>query len=162
MIFSSVLVAVDGSGPAQRAAELAIHLARKIRARLTCLTALDAVPSIGAMAVDLASTEDESVLARLRTDARVIVDGIAAQATAAGVDRQSRVIEAHPVAAILQAAKETHADLIVMGTHGRTGVERIVLGSVAESVLREATVPVLLSSLRAERAMEARSLVHLL
>ena len=124
MIFSSVLLAVDRSGAAQHAAELAIHLARDIRARLTCLTALDAVPSIGAMGVDLASTEDESVVAQLRADARTIVDGIAAQATAAGVHCESRVIEAHPVAAILQAAKETHADLIVMGTHGRTGVER--------------------------------------
>jgi nucleotide-binding universal stress UspA family protein len=83
-------------------------------------------------------------VAKLRDAAGAIVDTITARAAAAGVHCVSLVIEARPVSAILQAVEERHADLIVMGTHGRTGVERMVLGSVAESVLREATIPVLL------------------
>lgn len=155
MLFSSVLLAVDGSEPAQHAANLAIHLVRESGAKLTCVTALDEMPTIGAMSVDLVSAEDASVSTKLRAVANAIVDAVTAQATAAGVRCEPRVIEAHPVAAILQAVGESRADLIVMGTHGRSGVERIVLGSVAESVLREATVPVLLSSQRAERAAGA-------
>jgi nucleotide-binding universal stress UspA family protein len=51
--------------------------------------------------------------------------------------------EGEPAAAILQAARETNADLIVMGTHGRTGLDRLVVGSVAEQVVRRAPCPVL-------------------
>jgi len=54
-----------------------------------------------------------------------------------------KVIEALPVDGILRAAKEISADLIAMGTHGRSGVNRLMLGSVAERVLRESSVPVL-------------------
>lgn len=53
-----------------------------------------------------------------------------------------RVVEAHPVEAILQTAENEKVDLIVMGTHGRTGLQRLYLGSVTERVLREAKVPV--------------------
>lgn len=56
---------------------------------------------------------------------------------------ETRVWEGDPVYGILAAAKETAADLIVMGTHGRTGLGRLVMGSVAEKVLRKAPCPVL-------------------
>jgi nucleotide-binding universal stress UspA family protein len=58
--------------------------------------------------------------------------------------RVDRILEeGDPVREILHTARETHADLIVMGTHGRTGVGRILMGSVAEAVLRKAPCPVL-------------------
>jgi nucleotide-binding universal stress UspA family protein len=56
---------------------------------------------------------------------------------------EHRLEEGEPAAQILRVAKETKAGLIVMGTHGRTGLERILLGSVAEKVLRKAVCPVL-------------------
>ena len=56
---------------------------------------------------------------------------------------ESQVMEDHPVDMILRAAEETHSDMIVMGTHGRTALARLLLGSVAESVLRKAPCPVL-------------------
>ena len=52
-------------------------------------------------------------------------------------------MEGDPVDMILRAAEETHSDVIVMGTHGRTALARLLLGSVAESVLRKAPCPVL-------------------
>jgi nucleotide-binding universal stress UspA family protein len=60
-----------------------------------------------------------------------------------GVDVEFRVDEGEPAAAIVRQARELSADLIVMGTHGRTGLGRVVLGSVAEAVLRRAPCPVL-------------------
>lgn len=56
---------------------------------------------------------------------------------------ESDVMEGDPVDMILRAAEETHSDVIVMGTHGRTALARLLMGSVAESVLRRAPCPVL-------------------
>ena len=56
---------------------------------------------------------------------------------------ESQVLEGDPVDMILRAAEETHSDVIVMGTHGRTALTRLLLGSVAESVMRKAPCPVL-------------------
>jgi nucleotide-binding universal stress UspA family protein len=59
------------------------------------------------------------------------------------VRAESQVLEGDPVDMILRAAEETDSDVIVMGTHGRTGLGRLLLGSVAESVIRKAPCPVL-------------------
>jgi nucleotide-binding universal stress UspA family protein len=60
-----------------------------------------------------------------------------------GVEAERRLEEGDPVEAILRVAEEIGADLIVMGTHGRTGLSRLFMGSVAEQVLRRAPCPVL-------------------
>jgi nucleotide-binding universal stress UspA family protein len=60
---------------------------------------------------------------------------------------ESQVMEGDPVDMILRAAEETHSDVIVMGTHGRTALARLLLGSVAELVLRKAPCPVLTAKL---------------
>jgi len=62
-----------------------------------------------------------------------------------GVRAERQFAEGDPVTEILRVAGEIHADLIVMGTHGRTGLERLLLGSVAELVMRKAPCPVLTS-----------------
>lgn len=56
---------------------------------------------------------------------------------------ESQVREGDPVDIILRAAEETNSDMIVMGTHGRTGLSRLLVGSVAEAVLRKASCPVM-------------------
>ncbi len=60
-----------------------------------------------------------------------------------GLDVEYRVVEGDPAAQIVYAAKELNASLIVMGTHGRTGLGRLLMGSVAETVSRQAPCPVL-------------------
>jgi nucleotide-binding universal stress UspA family protein len=65
------------------------------------------------------------------------------EATDAGVRVRHRLVEGEPAGQIVQFADEVQADLIIMGTHGRTGVRRLLLGSVAEHVLRRALCPVL-------------------
>jgi nucleotide-binding universal stress UspA family protein len=64
---------------------------------------------------------------------------------------ESQVLEGDPVDMILRAAEETHSDVIVMGTHGRTALTRLLLGSVAESVIRKAPCPVLTTKPAPER-----------
>lgn len=75
----------------------------------------------------------------------------------AGREVETRVVEGSPVQAIPRLAEEAHAGVIVMGTHGRSGVNRWMLGSVAEHVIRESTVPVLTT-----RAAPRESLHHIL
>jgi nucleotide-binding universal stress UspA family protein len=87
---------------------------------------------------------------------------------AAHVER--RVVEGNPAAEILRAAEESNCDLIVMASHGRTGAKRIILGSVAEAVLRRSRCPVLIvkmpetttESIAPKRATESGSVVGLM
>jgi nucleotide-binding universal stress UspA family protein len=67
------------------------------------------------------------------------------QANAAGAKATGKVLMGNPAELIIQRSKEIGADLIVIGTHGRTGVEHLVFGSVAEKVIRGAAVPVLVT-----------------
>jgi nucleotide-binding universal stress UspA family protein len=142
-MFCSLLLAIDGSPPSHEASDLAIRVAHDANARITCVSALDVVPGIGTAGVDLAHIDTDAIVAERRVEAQAIVDVVIEAAARVGVRCNGRVIEGRPVAAILAAARDSSAELIVMGTHGRAGLARAVLGSVAESVLREADVPVL-------------------
>jgi nucleotide-binding universal stress UspA family protein len=112
----TVLLATDGSDGAERAADHAIAVAAATGARLHALT----VGDDGGPA-----------------------EGAAARAREAGVDATAAVRSGRPHEAIREYAEGHGADLVVVGTHGRSGVERVLLGSVAERVLRTATRPVL-------------------
>ncbi|MBI5018545.1 MAG: universal stress protein [Deltaproteobacteria bacterium] len=90
------------------------------------------------------SGEEEGMAASLDQHRRAAKAQLTAYAREnAGKGAEALVAEAHPAAAILQTARERDADLIVMGTYGRSGVSRFLLGSVAERVLAEADRPVL-------------------
>lgn len=92
------------------------------------------------------ATEDivNEWIATLNQDARQIESEAIAKYADSSVTINTRVLEGYPSSALLDVAKDTTADLIVMGSHGRTGLKRLWLGSVAESVVREARIPVLI------------------
>jgi nucleotide-binding universal stress UspA family protein len=77
-----------------------------------------------------------------RSGARHALDALVGQTSERGVPVSSEIVEGSPSTAILEVASSGHYDLIVMGTHGRVGLERLLLGSVAEHVVREAPCPV--------------------
>lgn len=79
----------------------------------------------------------------IRTDALGHLDKLLAQARSAGVRARPLVVDGAPVERIVRAARAHHADLIVMGTHGQSGLKRLLLGSVAERVAGTAHCPVL-------------------
>ncbi|MFZ2652981.1 MAG: universal stress protein [Burkholderiaceae bacterium] len=137
-----LLVADDGSEPGAAALNEAIQLAKSIGGEILIVFVLVHAKTFGHPMVNLAAVEEA-----LQAEGREILDRAAAQAQTAGVPVATAVVEAgnRPIAAALLAqAQAWQADLIVMGTHGRRGLGRVVIGSVAESLLREATVPVLL------------------
>jgi len=114
--FETILIATDGSDGAERAGDHALAIAVATGAHLHALT-------VG----------DDGDTARR----------VAARARDAGVDATAAVRTGPPHEAILSYADEAAIDLVTLGSHGRTGVERVLLGSVAERVLRTATRPVL-------------------
>jgi nucleotide-binding universal stress UspA family protein/pimeloyl-ACP methyl ester carboxylesterase len=129
----TVLHPTDLSEEATLAFRLACALARDYGARLILLTAYPP-PLTGAEAVD--RTRPDGIADDLLAQLRRLDVGPAVQV-------EYEVEEGRPADMILAVAEERHADLIVMGTHGRSGVRRAVMGSVAEAVNRKATCPVM-------------------
>ena len=141
-----ILCAIDFSPGSRKALDQAVILARRHQASLSVLYVhQSSMPSYGVPyvgleglgAVLLTDLERRELLARL--DAEVAEDR-----EAAGISIETVLEEAVNIpSAIVACANTTGADLIVIGTHGRSGFERLMLGSVAEKVLRKATCPVL-------------------
>ena len=122
-----------------------VSLAKSQRARLVILNVVDTVPVLASMEGALAY--DPGIIGALKKAGRRILAGAAADAKKRGV--RAKTVLAENVAgrvadAIVRQAKKSRASLIVIGTHGRRGVTRMVMGSDAELVVRYAPVPVLL------------------
>ena len=144
MNFRRVLIAVDTSAIAAHAAETGIELARSLKAQLAFVHVVDPVL--------LAGTESampgEELAALVEQDAKALLDKLSSQAVGNPSPLQF-LRRGAPASEILSVAKEWRADLIVVGTHGQGGVARLLVGSVAEAVLRHAICPVLVSRLHA-------------
>ncbi len=139
--FHRILVAVDGSAPANAAARAAVRLAIAIGGRLIFC---HSVESQRVLEYALASGGDaERLLDARRRDGHDLMDLVCEEARDAGLQADLALVEGAAVDGILDAATARSADLIVLGTHGRHGVERWTLGSVAERVVRGARCPVL-------------------
>lgn len=135
--FRTILHPTDFSPGSAAAFEYACDLARQYDARLIAMFALGPVVPIGSEGAIVSSDLDE-----LRTLAHKELNAIQPPDSSIRFERVFR--EGPSTVEILNAANEFSADVIVMGTHGRTGFRRLVLGSVAEEVLRKAPCPVLL------------------
>jgi len=136
--FRHILIAIDDSPIAARAAEIGVDLARSLKAEVALVHVYGAPASYGTEIgvppgelAALAASEGKKLMARFRK--RLSLPAPALEFVAAGV----------PSTEIVKAAKDWPADLIVIGSHGRGGVRRVLLGSVAEGVMRHAPCPVL-------------------
>jgi nucleotide-binding universal stress UspA family protein len=135
-----ILCPTDFSTFAERALRQAIPLARWYESDLTVLHVVPpAVPVDGMLAYTLPTLGDPDVRTRLERE----LAQFAAPARAAGIATDTLLREGALTPKILELARDLPADLLVMGTHGQGGLERLMLGSVTESVLRRAPCPVL-------------------
>jgi nucleotide-binding universal stress UspA family protein len=143
-MFKTILVAVDGSAISNLGLEEAISLATALGGTLCVLHVIEQfLLTRGLGAPDLV----EGLLEALRDTGQKILAEAVNEAEQVGVTTRSILAEAirGPVAdVIIEQAKKCSADMIVLGTHGRRGMSRLVMGSDAERVIQEATVPVLL------------------
>jgi nucleotide-binding universal stress UspA family protein len=143
-MFKNILVAIDGSGTAAKGFQTALGLAREQAALLHVVHVVDErgpvmYPEGGAFVSEM--------IELLRESGKKILAQAEQEAAGAGVQCKTMLVETLglPVAEVILAqVKEASADLIVLGTHGRRGLKRIVMGSDAEGVLRESPVPVLM------------------
>ncbi|HET9392445.1 MAG TPA: universal stress protein [Candidatus Rubrimentiphilum sp.] len=152
-MFKQIIVPIDGSDCAEKAIEVAAVLAKEQGATCTVCMVVDIAQAAG---LGFATPELVSGwLKTVQTQAEVVVLEAAARLMVKGVPAKTEVVEGHPTDAILQVAKKHRGDIIVMGSHGRTGLRRLFLGSVAESVLRSADIPVLVVRQTGVKAAQA-------
>ena len=143
-MFKDILVAVDDSAQSTAALDLAIALAKTVGASLILVHAIDP-GTIAATAGDVgAAAAVEVELDELQDAGKELLDEAAARARKAGLQVTPIMRDGVAAPTILDTAKRSNCDLIVLGTHGRQGVARLFLGSTAEAVLREAQIPVLI------------------
>jgi len=136
------LVPLDFSEHANQALDYAINLAGKLDARLTLLHVIQSVPLGGA---DMGVTLPYAYLQDLEAEIMQSMESYLARVTTAGLEGTTVVVRGVPFHEILETAKTQLVDLIIMGTHGRTGLQHVLLGSVAEKVVRLAPCPVLVA-----------------
>jgi nucleotide-binding universal stress UspA family protein len=138
----TILVGTDFSDPALPAVSTATDEARRTGARIILVHCLDPEPAWAESmeATIVGWSEFAEYRKRLTADAdRRLADALAR----CGVEGEHRILMEHPRAGLVRFAEETGADLLVIGTTGRTGLSRVLLGSVAESVVRHAHCRVL-------------------
>jgi nucleotide-binding universal stress UspA family protein len=128
----TILVATDFSPMSEHAVHFAGALARDYGARLVAVHVIQTPVAVYAETAVFVEEPDRSAARAALAALRV-----------PGVDFEYRLREGEPISTIVQVARETGTDLLVMGTHGRGGLLRVLLGSVAEGVLREAPCPVM-------------------
>ena len=148
-MFKRILVAVDGSPTSNRGFKVAVGLAKSLGAKLVVLHVIDErAVGIGLSASGyVAPAYVEDVIAALRDGGRKVLAKAQREAKAQGQEIDAHLVESlgdGVAQTVLRQARKIKPDLVVLGTHGRRGLARVVVGSDAETVLREATVPVLL------------------
>jgi nucleotide-binding universal stress UspA family protein len=141
-VFERIVVPVDGSEPSENAVALAIRLAGELHAGLTFCHVVDR-EAIVAPYVAVPYGDAGPSLAYAHEEGERLLKAAAAKAGEAGIEARTRLVEGSAVEAIVRLCAAERFDLIVMGSHGRRGLARVFVGSVAEGVLRTAALPVL-------------------
>ena len=142
MAYQNILVPVDGSETSYAAVAQAAELAKAFGGKITVVQVLALDPYIAAEYISATQTND--LIERARTSVLKTLEEAAAKFSDLGIPVEAKLLEGQVVhREIIKEAETSKADLIVIGSHGRTGLKRLFLGSVAQSVLGEAHLPVL-------------------
>jgi nucleotide-binding universal stress UspA family protein len=141
----TILLPTDGSECSTKAMTYALSFAKQYGGRVVALHVIDRRWEEQARVsfVEIGQDLTQKIRDGYAEEARRIVQLVADAGARAGVPVVTRIITGIPFDEIVQIGKELPADLIIMGTHGRTGVSHLLLGSVAEKVVRRAPCPVL-------------------
>ena len=150
-LYDRILVPTDGSEGVERAVSHAVDLAA---AHGATIHAVYVVNTAGFTGLPMESSW-EGVEEMLREDAENALELVRTLADQRGVTVETHVLEGPPQREIVRYAEEEGCDLVVMGTHGRGGIDRLLLGSVAEKVVRASNVPVMTVRVGQEAAGQA-------
>ncbi len=139
-LFKNIILATDGSKYSENAVEYAVELAKISEARISAIYVVDT----GAFATIPMDAAWENMYELLKTEGNEATEKVEADAKRSDVEVECFVVEGHPAEEILKLSETIPADLIVMGTLGKRGLDRFLLGSVAEKVSRNSKVPVMI------------------
>ncbi|SEW09722.1 universal stress protein [Natrinema salifodinae] len=145
-MYDCILTPTDGSREVERALEYAFQLARQHDATIRALYVVNAA-GYGGLPMETAL---DGISDALHGEGQKAVARVAELAPA-DVTVETEIREGSPSQAIVEEADPAECDLVVMGTHGRGGIDRLLLGSVTERVVRRASVPVLTVQVDPER-----------
>lgn len=138
-LYKKILIATDGSEYTKRAVDYAVDLAKNTEAKLYAIYVVDTA-AFASIPMDAAWESMYELLKQEGDEATKYVSDVA-QREGLEVDRLT--VEGHPAEEIIKHAEKNSVDLIVMGTLGKSGLDRFLLGSVAEKVVRTSSIPVL-------------------
>jgi len=142
-MYKNLLIATDGSELADKGVTHGLELAKALGAKVTVVTVSDPWTSFITGEVGASFPIDEYDQAR-EVSAKAILAAVAKRAADAGVPCEERYVkDQFPAEGILETAKKDGCDLIVMASHGRGGVQRLLLGSQANKVVTNSAIPVL-------------------
>lgn len=137
-LFKKILIATDGSKRTENAVQTGLEIARVHKSKVYAVYVVDTV-TFTSVPMDVTW---ENMYQLLKEEGEGAVDRVKA-AAGPGVEVETRVLEGNPALEITKFAKDNDCDLIVVGTLGKSGIDRILLGSVAEKVVRIAPCPVM-------------------
>ena len=137
--YGDVLIPTDGSDAASIAIGHGIEIAKRAGARIHAVNIVD----VGAITLTPGSSAPTELVERFEAEGGRATEAIVDRATDVGLDVTTSVHEGVPASDLLAYANEHEVDLVTMGTTGRTGLNRYLLGSTAERVIRHAEMPVL-------------------
>jgi len=142
MPIQHILVPLDFSPYAEHTLAYAIDLAQMLQARLTLLHVIHLTPLVMG---DMLATSLEAYLQAVETEAEQQLHAARERVQQAGLRCDTLIVQGVPFQTIVNTAGDRDVDLIVMGTHGRTGLTHVLMGSVAEKVVRLAPCSVLVT-----------------
>jgi nucleotide-binding universal stress UspA family protein len=139
MNYKNILIAVDGSDCSKKAAKKGIELANQLSATVIILSVVDMTNAISSTSVN--GVIDDTLIKAFQDEAKRAITEVVGKKPAANIS--TLTIEGIPQYEISNVARSKKADMIIMGTHGRTGLKHLFMGSVAEYVIRHSSIPVL-------------------
>lgn len=141
-MYKHILVPVDGSSTSLQAVSQAVAISSAFGSTVTAIYVIDPYPFTG-VGTEFAYSQ-ANYLSAAKAEAKEAFVAVRAQFEAAGLKAETRMVEAHATwRGIVETADALQVDLVVMGSHGRRGLEKLVLGSVTQRVLQHASQPVL-------------------
>ena len=145
-VFDSVMIATDGSKQSEKAAKVGVELAELSGGKVTAVYVADTgryVSPIGGLSPHTVNEVITGMREVMQEEGKAATRYVEEAASTAGVPFEKKIAEGHPASELMKIAEEAPMDVIVMGHIGRTGLDKFILGSVADKVVRNSKVLVL-------------------
>jgi nucleotide-binding universal stress UspA family protein len=144
VMMKKIMIATDGSDASKKAAKVGIEIASRSKGIVTAIYVVDIIRLSHIPGYAAFPGLKEKLLLLMEKEGLEATEDVEDMAKDAGIACQKIIARGEPSEELLRISKENGIDMLIMGSIGRTGLDKILLGSVAEKVVRDSTVPVLL------------------